>query len=309
MAAGSAPRQIVLGTRGSELALVQARMAQHALSVTGIQLRIEVIRTRGDERSADSAADSKSGRKGAFTAELEMALLDRRIDIAVHSAKDLPSEMTEGLTLAAVLPRAVAEDFLVTKRPMHFDTLPAAASIASGSIRRQRQALFLRPDLQLHELRGNVPTRLRKFIASTWDGIVLAGAGLSRLGFCPPIFEFEEISLFIEKLPRDLFVPAGGQGVVALQTRAGEENLVAAIDDSATRACLQCERDFLHLVAGDCGTPVGAHARISGTGEIQLTVQLFGEGTTPKRANARGRDPRLVAIEAYEKMEGANEHK
>ncbi len=284
-------------------------MAQSALSASGNQLRIEVIRTRGDERAAVTAADTKSGRKGAFTAELEMALLDRRIDIAVHSAKDLPSEMTEGLMIAAVLPRAVAEDFLVTKRPMTFDTLPAAATIASGSIRRQRQALFLRPDLQLHELRGNVPTRLRKLIASRWDGIVLAGAGLSRLGFCPPIFEFEETSLFIEELPSDLFVPAGGQGIVALQTRAREKSLVAAIDDGATRVCLQCEREFLRFVAGDCRTPVGAHARILGTGEIQLSVQLFGEGTTPKRANARGRDPKQVAIEAYEKMEAGDEHK
>jgi hydroxymethylbilane synthase len=245
--------------------------------------------------------DRTKGRKGIFTAELERALMEKRIDVAVHSAKDLPSEMDNALTITAVLPRGAAEDLLLRKSTAH----APVATIATGSVRRQRQTRWSNPAARVVGLRGNVPTRLRKFIESDWDAIILARAGLERLGFLPPEFEFEGQKLFAEILSPANFVSAGGQGIIALQTRAADwvaREIVSSIDDVETHLCLRAEREFLRLLQGDCDLPVGVHARFV-KGEMALRVQLFGDALVPKMASGRGNDPEKLAGEVFRKLE------
>jgi hydroxymethylbilane synthase len=292
----------VLGTRGSELALAQARMAEKDLrEKCGVDVRIEIIRTSGDEPV--TRRGGSAGRKGIFTAELERALLDRRIDVAVHSAKDLPSEMDSALAIAAVLPRGAVEDLLITKRR----AVSTFAKIATGSARRQKQARWLKGVGEVVDLRGNVPTRLRKFAVSDWDAIVLARAGLERLDFYAPEFEFENQRFFAEILPVEQFVPAGGQGIIALQTRSEDAHLVSAIDHRETHVCLRAEREFLRLLQGDCELPVGAHARFV-DGEMELMAQLFDDREEPKMARARGSNPEKLAAEVFREIDQDHEH-
>ena len=297
-------QEIVLGTRGSELALTQTRMVEEALARTRplVKVATEIIRTTGDpEHVAPSELDRREGRKGIFTAELERALMEKRIDVAVHSAKDLPSEMDNALTITAVLPRGAAEDLLLRKSTAH----APVATIATGSVRRQRQTRWSSPAARVVGLRGNVPTRLRKFIESDWDAIILARAGLERLGFLPPEFEFEGQKLFAEILPPENFLSAGGQGIIALQTRAADwvaREIMSSIDDMETHLCLRAEREFLRLLQGDCDLPVGVHARFM-KGEMALRVQLFGDALAPKTASGRGSDPEKLAGEVFRKLE------
>jgi hydroxymethylbilane synthase len=295
------PRQeIVLGTRGSELALAQTRMVKEALARTRPSLKIatKIIRTRGDH-------DRTAGRKGIFTVELERALMEKRIDVAVHSAKDLPSEIEGALTITAVLTRGAVEDLLLRKRAAR----TPVATIATGSVRRQRQARWSNPAARVVGLRGNVPTRLRKFIESDWDAIILARAGLERLGFMPPEFEFQGQKLFAEILPPENFVSAGGQGVIALQTRAADLvacQIVSSIDDKETHLCLRAEREFLRLLQGDCDLPVGVHARFM-NGEMELHAQVFADAPAPKMASGRGNDPEELAGAVFRKLEHEQE--
>ena len=297
-------QEIVLGTRGSELALTQTRMVEEALARTRplVKVATEIIRTTGDpEHVAPSELDRREGRKGIFTAELERALMEKRIDVAVHSAKDLPSEMDNALTITAVLPRGAVEDLLLRKSTAH----APIATIATGSVRRQRQTRWSNPAARVVGLRGNVPTRLRKFIESDWDAIILARAGLERLGFLPPEFEFEGQKLFAEILPPENFLSAGGQGIIALQTRAADwvaREIMSSIDDVETHLCLRAEREFLRLLQGDCDLPVGVHARFMKS-EMALRVQLFGDALAPKTASGRGSDPEKLAGEVFRKLE------
>ena len=227
--------------------------------------------------------------------------MEERIDVAVHSAKDLPSEIEGALTITAVLPRGAVEDLLLRKSAAH----TPVATIATGSVRRQRQARWSNPAARVVGLRGNVPTRLRKFIESDWDAIILARAGLERLGFMPPEFEFQGQKLFAEILPQENFVSAGGQGVIALQTRAADLvacEIVSSIDDKETHLCLRAEREFLRLLQGDCDLPVGVHARFM-NGEMELHAQVFGDAPAPKMASGRGNDPEELAGEVFRKLE------
>jgi hydroxymethylbilane synthase len=310
-------RKIVLGSRGSDLALTQARIAETALRTKWpIAVEIEIIRTKGDQSGSPSEnvssarsdpLDRKAGRKGVFTAELERALLEKRIDVAVHSAKDIPSEMDGALIIAAVLHRGGVEDLLLKKGAASNSII----TIATGSVRRQRQARATNPAARIVPLRGNVPTRLRKFIESDWDAIILARAGLERLGFSPPEFEFEGHRIFAEILPTENFLPAGGQGIIALQTREADfpvRQIVSSIDDSDTHLCLRAEREFLRLLQGDCDLPVGVHARIV-NGELELRAQVFNDGAAPQMAIRRGCDPEKLAICVFEKLEREHEHK
>ena len=300
----TARQEIVLGTRGSELALAQTRMVEEALARTRplVKVATEIIRTTGDpEHVAPSELDRREGRKGIFTAELERALMEKRIDVAVHSAKDLPSEMDNALAITAVLPRGAVEDLLLRKSTAH----APIATIATGSVRRQRQTRWSNPAARVVGLRGNVPTRLRKFIESDWDAIILARAGLERLGFLPPEFEFEGQKLFAEILPPENFLSAGGQGIIALQTRAADwvaREIMSSIDDVETHLCLRAEREFLRSLQGDCDLPVGVHARFMKS-EMALRVQLFGDALAPKTASGRGSDPEKLAGEVFRKLE------
>ena len=283
--------RIVLGTRGSDLARAQTTMVEKSLRVRFPDLEIawEIITTRGDENSRYAAEplDRRAGRKGLFTGEIERALLDRRIDVAVHSAKDLPSDATPGLHVCAALPRAAVDDVLITKAVGTLMSLPSGATIATGSVRRQYQLRRARADVQVVDLRGNVPTRLRKLTENPWDGIILARAGLERLGFnaSGEAVAFGAHTLRCSLLSTSDFVPAGGQGIVALQTRADDEETTARLEklsDAATFACLRAEREFLRILQGDCGTPVGVFADLDGD-MMAMHAQLFSDGETAPR--------------------------
>jgi len=280
--------KIVIGTRGSELARAQALLAEQALREQWPDLSIEtkIVRTKGDE-SGSRAGTSLHGRKGLFTAEIEKALLAGDVDLAVHSAKDLPSELTAGTEIVAVLPRAALDDVLVSKRRGDLVALREGATIATGSVRRRNQLAWKHPGLMIVDLRGNVPTRLRKLAENNWDAIVLARAGLERLALSPSQTEitFEGRHFFIEVLPRESFLPAGGQGVIALQIRAGDEDMrtiVDSVNDHETLLCLRAEREFLRLLHGDCNSPVGVLATIE-NGVMKLRAQVFDQLSVPPR--------------------------
>jgi hydroxymethylbilane synthase len=305
----SAPdsQKIILGSRGSELARRQTAMVEAALRQTRPDLEVvtQIISTRGDVRTAEPL-DPRAGRKGLFTGEIERALAAGEIDVAVHSAKDLPSEMTEGLELGAVLPRAAVEDVLIRK-----ESGEAKGAIATGSVRRQYQLRWKYPEVKIVDLRGNVPTRLRKFLQSNWQAIMLARAGLERLGYdlAGGAFEFEGVSLRAETLSPDVFLPAGGQGIIALQVRSDDnahKEIVRAVNHAETLLCLEAEREFLRLLQGDCGSPVGVLAAISGANMI-VRAQLF-EPPRVEPLIARVEDdasaPKKLARELWERING-----
>jgi hydroxymethylbilane synthase len=287
--------KIVLGTRGSELALVQTRMVENELRArwAGVTFETKAIKTRGDEKSDKTIVDLRAGRKGLFTGEIERALLANKIDVAVHSAKDLPSELAAGTQIAAVLPRASVDDVLIAPTQHDLRSLPADGIVATGSVRRKHQLHWKRPDLEIVDLRGNVPTRLRKMAKGEWHGMILARAGLERLGLHAnrSHFRFEQSEFFAEILPREIFLPAGGQGVIAMQIRSDDDHarmLVESINDFDTRLCLRAEREFLRLLHGDCDQPVGVLATLDG-GIMKIEAQVFDLGaTTPRHATIEG---------------------
>ncbi len=307
-------RRIVLGTRGSDLARAQTSLVEKALRNTSpeVEIVIEIIRTRGDEKSSDASA-APQGRKGLFTGEIERAVREGEIDLAIHSAKDLPSETASDLEICAALPRAEVADVLIAKSAENFAALPAGATVATGSVRRQHQLRASRDDLQIVDLRGNVPTRVRKLIDNPWDAIILARAGLDRLGFdCrKSAIEFEGQMLCLTTLPIDDFLPAGGQGIVALQIRADDaetRGLVVRLNHLGSLLCLRAEREFLRLLQGDCGTPVGVLASVS-DGWMNLRAQVFAESQrAPKISDARARliekEPESLAATLFHKMYG-----
>jgi hydroxymethylbilane synthase len=284
--------KITLGTRGSELARAQTLLVEKAIGSAHPNVTVEtkIIVTRGDN---PKDLDLHAGRKGLFTAEIERALLAGEVDVAVHSAKDLPSESGPGAQITAVLPRAPVNDVLISKHSSGLASLPYGATVATGSVRRQRQLQWRRPDLNVVNLRGNVPTRLRKFGENEWDGIVLAFAGLERLGFSVTRTQssFSGRQFFLETLPCEIFLPAGGQGIIALQIRADDQSTKAfleSVNDRETLLCLQAERQFLSRLHGDCNFPVGVHATIS-DGKMKLRAQVFeGESSTPREAEVSG---------------------
>ncbi len=285
-------RKVILGTRGSELARRQAFLAEEAIQRAnpGLLIETRIITTHGD---TTAVADSRAGFKGLFTARIEHELLDGNVDVAVHSAKDLPSETSRDTEIAAALPRAAVEDVLVSKYPGGFASLPQGASVATASVRRRRQLSWRRPDLNIVALRGNVPTRLRKLAENEWDAVVLARAGLERLGLSPSAgeFRFEGRRFFPEILPREIFLPAGGQGIIALQVRAIDsvaKAVLSAVNDGETLLCLQAEREFLRGLKGDCNFPVGVLATIQ-NGAMKLRAQVFADDSaTPRQAEAEG---------------------
>ena len=256
-----------------------------------LAIEVKIIKTGGDETAKTGlAADGRAGRKGLFTAEIERALLAQEISAAVHSAKDLPSEMAPGTEIAAVLPRGPIEDVLVAPRADSLESLPSGGLVATGSVRRKHQLLWNRPDLKIVDIRGNVPTRLRKLAESGWDGMVLARAGLERLGLLVEgnIVRDQGIDFHVAILPSERFLPAGGQGIVAVQIRAGDDQTrkwVEAINQVETAACLQAERAYLRLLQGDCNQPVGVLATTGGS-LLRMRGQIFEAGATVPREGA-----------------------
>jgi hydroxymethylbilane synthase len=276
-----------LGTRGSKLALTQAGLVRDALAkavptlAAPDAIEIVVLKTTGDV--IQDRPLSEAGGKGLFVKEIEQALLDREADVAVHSMKDVPAELAPGLVLAAVSTREVPWDALCARAPVTVDTLPRGAKVGTSSMRRQCQLLSRRPDLQIAMLRGNVPTRIRKLDDGEFDAIVLAAAGLTRLGLGDRITQL---------LTLEISVPAVAQGVLGLETRADDartaELIHAAIHDPAEERRVIAERAFLARMGGSCQTPLAAHA-IDHRGGLRL-VGLCGmpDGTKILRAEATG---------------------
>lgn len=250
-------RLLRIGTRASPLALWQARSLQSALkaALVDVQTEIVTIRTEGD-RTLDTPLPLIGG-KGVFTSELEEALLRSRIDCAVHSLKDLPTEPRDGLVLAATLPRGDARDALISRFRNPFADLPEGACIGTSSVRRAAQILSRRPDLKIHDIRGNVDTRIARALdpGGDYDGIVLARAGLERLGRTEVISETLEV---------ETVVPAPGQGAIAVQTRDEAERVeaVTVVSHFPTFAAVAAERAFLEGLGGGCSAPVGAFGHI-----------------------------------------------
>jgi hydroxymethylbilane synthase len=307
--------KIAIGTRGSELARAQARLVEEAIQAACPELKIDtkIIRTGGDEtaRSQPTSGGLRHGRKGLFTAEIEKALLAQDVDLAVHSAKDLSSELTAGTKIAAVLPRAPMDDVLVSRRAGGLAALDGNATVATGSVRRKHQLAWKYPGLAIVDLRGNVPTRLRKLAENDWDAIVLARAGLERLGLSLTQAEisFEGRQFFTEVLPREIFLPASGQGIIALQIRADDESMraiVHSVNDHETLLCLRAEREFLRLLQGDCNSPVGVLATTE-SGVMKLRTQVFGqESTSPREGEVEGSagDGERLAAELLRQING-----
>jgi hydroxymethylbilane synthase len=243
-----------LGTRGSDLARWQADHVAGLLrrARPGLIIETIVITTTGD-RVLDSPL-AKIGGKGLFTKEIEDALLDRRIDLAVHSLKDLPTVLPDGLALAAVLSRTDPSDVWIAASGKPFAAIAPGARVGTSSLRRQAQLLHLRPDLRIDDLRGNVPTRLRKALSGEFDAVVLARAGIERLGLSSHVTEV---------LSSELILPAPGQGALGIETRGddGETRLLlASLEDPATRSATGAERAFLMSLGGGCQVPIGALA-------------------------------------------------
>jgi hydroxymethylbilane synthase len=248
-----------IGTRGSPLALAQASQVRERLAaahgIAAERIALEIIRTTGDMIRDRPLAEA--GGKGLFTKEIEEALIAGAIDLAVHSAKDMPTVLPAGLTIAAVLPREDPRDVFISRKAKSLRELPAGAKVGTASLRRQALVLRARRDLSVVPMRGNVETRLRKLDAGEVDATLLALAGLKRLGL-----QAAATAL----LPLDEFLPAVGQGVIAIEARADDAKtcaLLAAVDDRDTATALAAERAFLAVLDGSCRTPIAGHATIA----------------------------------------------
>jgi hydroxymethylbilane synthase len=259
-----------LGTRGSRLAMAQAREAASALAEVLSPGSVEMveIRTKGDAISERRPAGHLVVGDGQFTGELEQALLDERIDVAVHSLKDLPTTSDPGLRLGAILERADPRDCLLSRHPAGLDGLPFGARIGTSSVRRAAQLAAIRVDLVARPIRGNVDTRMRRLETGDYDGILLAAAGLDRLGVT--VGEGD-------RLPLDLMLPAPGQGALAIQVRADDVPLVVSLDHGPTRIAVEAERALLRALGGGCLAPLGALAEIA---DGQLRLRAAYEGRT-----------------------------
>lgn len=293
--------RLIFATRPSALARWQTQWVMTALKNIhrGLACEEKVITTQGD-KILDKPLPEIGG-KGLFTQELEAELLSGSVHCAVHSLKDLPVENPAGLTIGSIPARAEVRDALISARGSTLSTLPIGASVGTSSLRRAAQILSLRPDLRTESLRGNVDTRLRKAMDGQYDAIILAGAGLARLGLDQHVTEW---------LPLDVMLPAPGQGALAVQCRANDEetlSLLAGLQDNATREAITAERAFLSGLGGGCSVPVAAYATadqtILLTGLVaspdgKMTIRVSGEGNAPlslgaelaRQAIARGAD-------------------
>ena len=268
---------LVIGSRGSQLAMWQANWVKERLESLGEECRIEIIHTTGDKIT--DVALSKVGTKGLFTKEIEEALLNGSIDLAVHSLKDMPTEVPAGLRLAAMPVREDPRDALVGRK---LDELPPGARVGTSSLRRSAQLRALRPDLQIENIRGNVDTRLRKLDEGQYDAILLAAAGLRRLGW------HERIA---EMLEPEAMCPAVGQGALTIETRDDEGRAFAVcsrLDDPATRVAVTAERAVLATLGGGCQVPIGAYAVVQDSDIVVRAVVVAPDGSEMVKRESSG---------------------
>lgn len=269
-----------IGTRASALARWQAESVQASLGQAGFAAELVLIRTSGD-RERETPLRSLGG-KGIFIKELEDALLEDRVDLAVHSMKDVPTELPEGLLIAAICKREDVRDALVSRGGLMLDQLLQGARIGTGSLRRQAQLRSRRPDLRMGEIRGNVDTRLGKLDRGEFDAIVLAKAGLQRLGLAERITEL---------LSADICLPAAGQGAIGIEARAADKEVLAAVaklNHAETRVAVETERTVLAALEGGCQVPIGVWARVAGNELIVESCVLAPDGSDSLRAKRSG---------------------
>ena len=272
-----------IGSRGSQLALWQANYIRELLEQRGHKVEIEIIKTTGDKIT--DVALAQVGTKGMFTKEIEDALAENRVDLAVHSLKDLPTEIPPGFEIAAIPTRQDARDAFCSPNYHSIEDLPKRAKVGTSSLRRQAQLKALRPDLEIQALRGNVDTRLRKLEAGEYDAVILATAGLNRLGKQEGIRQV---------LAPTVMCPAAGQGALAIEIRkydAAVREHVAFLDDNAARTATTCERALLNKMGGGCQVPIGAFAEMT-SGRLHLEgIVARPDGTSVLRESGDGDEP------------------
>ncbi len=272
-----------IGSRGSQLALWQAHHISALLRERGHEVELKIIKTTGDKIT--DVALAKVGTKGMFTKEIEEALAEGRIDLAVHSLKDLPTELSSGFEIAAVTTRENPRDVFCSRRFKNIEDLPQRSRVGTSSLRRQAQLKAVRPDLDIYPLRGNVDTRLRKLEDGEYDAIILAAAGLNRLG---------KTELVKQVIPAEVMCPAAGQGALGIEIRAGDtvtREHLAFLDDAAARATTTCERALLNKLGGGCQVPIGAFAEVR-DGRLHLeAIVADPDGSKVLRESREGSDP------------------
>jgi hydroxymethylbilane synthase len=272
-----------IGSRGSQLALWQANHIAAQLRGQNHQVEIEIIHTTGDKIIDVPLA--KVGAKGMFTKEIEEALAAGRVDLAVHSLKDLPTELSAEFEIAAIPPREDPRDAFCSVRYSSLQELPQGARVGTSSLRREAQLKALRPDLMVHPLRGNVDTRLRKLEGGDYDAVILACAGLRRLGKAGAVRQVMDI---------EVMCPAAGQGALAIEVRAGDSTVrdaLAFLDEVAAHAETDCERALLQKMGGGCQVPIGANAKLA-EGMLHLeAVVASPDGKSVLRESLSGAEP------------------
>jgi hydroxymethylbilane synthase len=272
-----------IGSRGSQLALWQANHVRILLEARGHTVEIEIIKTTGDKIT--DVALAQVGTKGMFTKEIEEALAARRVDLAVHSLKDLPTEIPAGFEIAAITAREDPRDVFCSSRYNSFDELPNRARVGTSSLRRQAQLKAMRPDLDIRPLRGNVDTRLRKLEAGEYDAVILAAAGLRRL---------DKQEYLRQEFPATLMCPAAGQGSLAIEIRKDDSAIrqhVTFLDNPAARITTTCERALLNCMGGGCQVPIGALAEML-DGRLRLNaIVAHPDGSEVLRESGEGNDP------------------
>jgi hydroxymethylbilane synthase len=293
-----AARVLRIATRKSQLALWQAEHVAALLRRAHPGIRVELLpmSTKGDQILDRSLA--AIGGKGLFIKELETALDDRRADLAVHSMKDVPGELPDGMMIAAVLPRADPRDALVTRGPSRLEDLPIGARLGTSSLRRQAQLLAARPDLRIEALRGNVNTRLQRLDSGELDAIVLACAGLVRLGL---------ESRISAHLDPEVSLPAVGHGVIGIECRTADSaarEALRALDDSATGIAVDAERAFAHKLGGSCQSPIAAHARVEGgrVSLVGLVAEPDGSRLLRDQISGSAADARLLGTQLADRI-------
>ena len=291
-------KTIKIGTRGSQLALYQANWVKTALmdAHPGLCVDIVIIKTKGDKILDVPLA--KVGGKGLFVKEIEEALLNGSVDVAVHSMKDMPSEIPEGLDIGAVPVREIPNDVFLSSGGIALPDLPKGATIGTSSLRRSAQLRALRPDLNIVALRGNIDTRIKKLKDGQMDAIILAAAGIKRLNIDIEITEF---------IAPDRMLPAVGQGALCIETRANDPQvcpLVSTLDDYKTRVAVLAERAFLHRLEGGCQVPIGAYGELIGD-EIHLTglvAELDGSRAIKDMVKGPAKDHKKLGITLAERL-------
>ncbi|QKY69594.1 hydroxymethylbilane synthase [Lentibacillus sp. CBA3610] len=297
-------RNIVVGSRKSNLALTQTEWVVDQLQQAGItnEFEIKKIVTRGDQIL--NVTLSKVGGKALFVKEIEKAMYEQEIDLAVHSMKDMPSEMPEGLVITSIPVREDHRDAYIAKNNVLLKDLPAGAIVGTSSLRRKAQILAERPDVEIKWIRGNIESRIRKLHEENYDAIILAVSGLKRVGLS------EE--LITEYLEPDVCVPSVGQGALAIECRADDHELRQLLDrinDPDTTKTVTAERTFLKLLEGSCSVPIGGHAALEGNTIVMTAFVGTTDGKTILKEVVRGTDPKTVGTEAAQKLidQGARE--